>query len=227
MTSLNSLTQLKLLLSIVRRYSATNTELQQIEPHQYGHLSPYLYNYCRLTPDELLPYKALVKQHTVEQLQQLKLNYKGHKSLLIAAKSDNREAVQHLSADAERDSLNRALVLAVKYGHEQTAQILLDCSADVNEYCNEAIMWASVNGHSGMIKLLIQYGADVEGFQPLHEASRFGHTEAAKVLLDGGADIHSIAGDEGALKLAYLSGHTEMVELLLERGANMHALDDV
>ena len=43
-------------------------------------------------------------------------------------------------------------------------------------------------------------------------ASRYGHTEIVKVLLEAGADVHAL--DDNALRYASENGHTETVKVL-------------
>lgn len=52
-----------------------------------------------------------------------------------------------------------------------------------------------------------------------------GDTQAVRLLLDRGTDIHAM--DDLALLLAAENGRTETARLLLDRGANIHAQDDV
>ena len=59
------------------------------------------------------------------------------------------------------------------------------------------------------------------GMTALLHAAREGHLEAARVLLDGGADIDQVAGDGASpLTLAALNGQFDMAMLLIERGAD-------
>ena len=67
---------------------------------------------------------------------------------------------------------------------------------------------------------------DRDGCTPLHCASRFGRTEAAKVLLNKGADANAKSRDNWApLHAAACRGHLDMVRLLLAKGANRDARD--
>ena len=56
-----------------------------------------------------------------------------------------------------------------------------------------ALMMASINGYSEVVRLLINEGAELDqqtsdGFTALIMASQFGHTDVVKLLLDSGAN---------------------------------------
>ena len=54
----------------------------------------------------------------------------------------------------------------------------------------------------------------------LHVAARMGHTEMVRLLLDRGADVNvRDRGGRAPLHLACMNGHTDTVRLLLDRGA--------
>jgi ankyrin repeat protein len=84
---------------------------------------------------------------------------------------------------------------------------------------------AASAGHSDILSLLIEHGADMsgrcyDGGTPLHRASQKGRLEAGQVLLNRGADID----DQDlfkytALMYAAMFGHAEFARMLLERGA--------
>ena len=57
-------------------------------------------------------------------------------------------------------------------------------------------------------------------------ASRQGKLEAARALLDGGADINEAGADNtSALLIAVVNGHYDLASLLIERGANPNIAD--
>lgn len=60
------------------------------------------------------------------------------------------------------------------------------------------------------------------GETPLHIVAIWGDVEAAKVLLDAGADIDALGEeDHTPLHEAIHQGHIEMVRLLVSRGADL------
>ena len=114
-----------------------------------------------------------------------------------------------------------------------------------------ALMWAVAQGYPGVVRILIEHGADVQartqtrsllvsldgvlrspntgkvalgGFTPLLFAARQGSVESAGLLLDAGAAVNETAPDgASALVVASLSGHGELASFLLDRGADPDA----
>ena len=59
------------------------------------------------------------------------------------------------------------------------------------------------------------------GLTPLHFTVRHGFAEAATLLLDRGADINQLTGDNTSpLLMALVNGHFDLAKVLLDRGAN-------
>jgi hypothetical protein len=84
---------------------------------------------------------------------------------------------------------------------------------------------AASAGHSDLLSLLIEHGADVHGQgirgdSPLRRASNKGRLEVGRVLLNRGADVNSRAkGGSTPLVGAAFNGHVEFARMLLDRGA--------
>jgi ankyrin repeat protein len=69
-----------------------------------------------------------------------------------------------------------------------------------------------------------------DGFTALHFAAFFGQEDAARILVEGGADVNVVARNERIhvtpLHSAASGGHPAIVKLLLERGADPSATQD-
>ena len=91
--------------------------------------------------------------------------------------------------------------------------------------------WAAVNGDRGIVKHLLDTGADIDskdknGQTPLSGAAMKGHEAVVKLLLEKGADIDS-KDEVGRTPLlwAAMNRHEAVVKLLLEKGANIDSKD--
>ena len=117
------------------------------------------------------------------------------------------------------------------YNEEQLIEFKKDCfklRIDYTlllKYCF-GIGIASRNGHTEVVKLLIDNGADVtaDNNYAIRNASREGHTEIVKLLIDAGADV--TARDNYAIRYATYNGHLEIVKLLIDAGADVTAVDN-
>ena len=87
---------------------------------------------------------------------------------------------------------------------------------------------AAGNGHTKIVKLLLEKGADVNirdegGATPLHWATRNGHTEVMRILLENGADTRQRGTGCGSpLEWAARKGQIQIVEILLAYGADIN-----
>jgi len=60
------------------------------------------------------------------------------------------------------------------------------------------------------------------GLAPIHFAARQGHLESVKTLLDAGADINQLSGDQSSpLLIALINGHFDVAQFLVEKGADV------
>jgi ankyrin repeat protein len=91
------------------------------------------------------------------------------------------------------------------------------------------LLLAARAGHEGMVKLLINTGADINALavhygNALRGASEGGYEKIVMILLNAGADIEALGGEYGsALYAASDSGHEQTVTLLLTAGADVNA----
>ncbi len=95
------------------------------------------------------------------------------------------------------------------------------------EYNKEyGMLYASKKGHLEIVKYLIEQGANSNSFHGyvLIYASESGHFPVVKYLVKHGANIH--AHDEYPLRVASQNGHLEIVNFLTEEGADIHIFND-
>jgi uncharacterized protein len=147
------------------------------------------------------------------------------------------------------------LMTAARTGNPDIVRRLLEHGADVNakgaEYGETALVWAAEENHAAAAQVLIAHGADVnarsteikrdkdrfglEGvltilphgyWTPLMYAARQGSLDAAKTLVDAGANLNLTDPDgTTALDLAIINGHFDTAALLTERGADPNITD--
>jgi hypothetical protein len=89
------------------------------------------------------------------------------------------------------------------------------------------LMKASLQGHSKIVKYLIQKGAssslaDNEGWTSLHNAASRGHTDVASILIvDGEVDCNPRSSSGFTpLMSAASQGHVKLIQILLDSGAD-------
>ncbi|KAF7345837.1 ANK-REP-REGION domain-containing protein [Mycena venus] len=92
-----------------------------------------------------------------------------------------------------------------------------------------ALYEASQRGNEAIVKLFIQYGADVnaggrEHSSVLQVALSNGHEGVARLLIEHGADVNAEGGKHGnALQIAMLKKQEATIRLLIEHGADVNA----
>ncbi|KAJ4168311.1 hypothetical protein NW754_013645 [Fusarium falciforme] len=93
------------------------------------------------------------------------------------------------------------------------------------------LLWAAMNGHEAVARLLLEKGADLEvkdrnGYTLLMLAALKGHEAVARLLLERGADLEAKIGNGNTpLMLATYNGHEAVARLLLEKGARKRLWD--
>uniref|UniRef100_A0A6C0KMQ4 Uncharacterized protein n=1 Tax=viral metagenome TaxID=1070528 RepID=A0A6C0KMQ4_9ZZZZ len=120
-------------------------------------------------------------------------------------------------------------------GDTEAVEWLLDHGAYSNEEFDQdgtdCLMVASQLGRTGVVRILLEKGADVKHMNrdrktALLFASEYGHTETVGVLLDNGADVnHKDEDGDTALILASSAEDMEPIRLLLEKGANVNHMN--
>ena len=147
------------------------------------------------------------------------------------------------------------LMTASRAGNAAAAKVLLDRGADANAKeafrGQTALMWAAAENHADVVKLLLAHGADAKvhssdrdttppklmagtpaapisrgGLTALVFAARQGSIDAAKALLDGGADINEGDADgHTPLLIAILNNHDDLAQVLIDKGADVNMAD--
>ena len=116
--------------------------------------------------------------------------------------------------------LNAQLLESATAGNANEISRLLRLGADVNAKTKNslwtALHWASRYGHTAVVRLLIQNGANVnaktfDDWTALHWASKYGHIETVKLLAANGANVNA-KNNRGktALDIARDNGHTNI-----------------
>jgi ankyrin repeat protein len=104
----------------------------------------------------------------------------------------------------------------------------LDSGVDVNEkfFAWSALQIASNKNQLGVVKLLVERGAEVNYVHPMTKmsagqmAAYDGYTDLVKYLSSKGADWNlKLKGDVSIVRVVRDTGNTKMVDLLLSLGA--------
>ncbi|CEO97771.1 hypothetical protein PBRA_005885 [Plasmodiophora brassicae] len=103
----------------------------------------------------------------------------------------------------------------------RTLRFLLDCpGADPGAQQGAALCWSASNGHTRIVRLLVEDGrvpVNSRDGAPLIRAAENGHLETCKVLLEAGADPG--LRESESLIFAVKYGHVDVVVLLAEHEA--------
>ena len=127
--------------------------------------------------------------------------------------------------------------IAAYEGKIGTVRHAIESGCDVNakgpQKALTALHMAAYNGHSEIVKLLIQHGAtidcrDAEGKTPLIHACTDAFPETVEILLDAGADVNAKESTEGftPLMMGAGIGHADVVRVLLQHNADKTIRDD-
>lgn len=133
---------------------------------------------------------------------------------------------------------------AARQRRDRMIKLLIELGADVNVGDPTPLVAAVMRDHVPSIKALIEHGADMEkpgqeDFKPLPLAIAEDKYEAAKVLMEAGANVNSFSGAdeltplmiaagqtapaEGAMFLPGSARPTDIARGMLDRGANVNA----
>lgn len=119
-----------------------------------------------------------------------------------------------------------AIRIASLWGHAKIVELLMEAGVDPRARPSDTVVLtdASARGHTGVVKVLLGkfpelvHHTSPVGDTPLYHASRNGHVDTVRALLDFGAS--STSGPDGTtpLQIASLFGHKQVVEMLLQAG---------
>jgi uncharacterized protein len=119
------------------------------------------------------------------------------------------------------------LIAALYRGHHHVVTALLDAGAEVDVFAASAT--SRVDDLRGLLSATGAVGRySYDGWTPLHLAAFFGQLEAARLLLDAGAEVNAVSHNSltnTPLHAATAGKHVEVALLLLERGAASDAVD--
>ena len=158
-------------------------------------------------------------------------------------------------ANANLPDSTTMLMTAARTGNPEIVSLLIEHGANVNAkgapYGETALVWAAEENHSEAEQVLIAHGADVnvrtnalerakdrfglEGvltilphgsWTPLMYAARQGSLDAARTLVDAGANLNLTDPDSTtALMIAIINGHFDTAAMLTEKGADPNITD--
>jgi len=113
------------------------------------------------------------------------------------------------------------LMSALYRGHSDVVEALIDTGAEIDVFA------AAATGRVGDLRRALDDRAvnsyAYDGWTPLHLAAFFGHVDAARILLDAGADVDAVSQNSLAntpVHAATAGKHAEVALLLIERGAD-------
>src|SRR4051794_18191705 len=118
------------------------------------------------------------------------------------------------------------LMAALYRGHGDIVEALIDAGAEIDVFA------AAATGRIDDLRRTLSpetvNGYAYDGWTPLHLAAFFGHLEAARLLLDGGADVSAVSTnslENTPLHAATAGRHSDVALLLLEHGALASIVD--
>jgi uncharacterized protein len=153
--------------------------------------------------------------------------------LIDAVKSGDAARVEQLvSSDAHLASARvpsgeSPLMAAVYRGHHAVVEVLIAAGAEIDVFA------AAATGRVDDLRRGVADPASLtarsyDGWTPLHLAAFFGKLEAARVLLDSGADVVAVSANSLAntpLHAATAGKHAQLALLLFSRGGDPLARD--
>ena len=149
----------------------------------------------------------------------------GDKDVLV----DELDLEPELAAARNADGLS-AVLYALYNGKRDLVEPLLDANPPLDVFDSAAV------GRTRGLEELLDTEPELartwssDGFTPLHFAAFFGQEDAARILLEHGAEVNLVARHESIrvtpLHSAAAGSHPGVVKLLLEHGADPNAAQD-
>lgn len=162
----------------------------------------------------------------------------GDLRLVDAVKQQNTKVVralleQKVEVDVPQADGATALHWAAHWDDLETADLLIRAGANLNaanDYGVTPLSLACTNRNAAMVERLLKGEANPNvalrtGETPLMTCAQTGSVDAAKALLDHGAEVNAKESwqEQTALMMAVAGRHREVVRALIERGANVQA----
>ncbi|XP_067866484.1 inversin isoform X2 [Heterodontus francisci] len=165
----------------------------------------------------------------------------GATPLHYAAQSNFGETVEvflnHPSVKDEPDLEGRtAFMWAAGKGSDDVLRTMLRVKSDIDinmadKYGGTALHAAVLSGHVSTVKLLLEYGAQVDAMDvmkhtPLFRACEMGHKEVIQTLIKGGARVDLTDQDgHSPLHWAALGGNADVCQILIQNLINPNVQD--
>ena len=151
----------------------------------------------------------------------------GHTNVVSVLVQYKQEDKYQAKIDLLDKSHQTPLILAIQGLHLETAELLLQKNAKhyipVDRHTNKTMLhWAAQRGYSSVVKLLVQYKANIDPLDdskmtPMFLAIKNGHLEIVHMLLQNNASPHlTDAKLMTAMDLAINFGHFELANLIHE-----------
>lgn len=118
------------------------------------------------------------------------------------------------------------LMAALYRGHHDVVDAVIEAGAEIDVFAAAATGRIGDLRRSANDATVNSYAYD--GWTPLHLAAFFGHLDAARVLLDAGADVHAVSQNtltNTPLHAATAGKHADVALLLIDHGADGQPAD--
>jgi ankyrin repeat protein len=162
--------------------------------------------------------------------------------LLNAAKKNDVAKIKKLltqgeDVNAKDRQESTPLIEAVRANLLDAVRVLIEAGAELNrgdKHGSTPLFYAVLFGSSEIVKALLEAGADPDYCDPrdysmhppLHMACNRKKPEAARLLVEYGADVNLASTSSGYTALMYLGeADTEIARFLIEHGADPEAID--